>query len=192
MAKTARIFATIDVNYFDDDRVIEAGEAWQLHFAAILACKRTLKDGVLTRRQLTRIAPESLPDVGASIARLIEVGLFTEGGDHIDINGWAGWNDSTEDIEAMSKDGSRGNHLRWHVKRKIYKGECEWCNPPDSGGDSGGDSDPNPRLDVDTDLDLDVDAKIGGSRVPLLAACDSSRPPDDVHKLGDSLRAVVR
>lgn len=48
--------------------------------------------------------------------------------------------------EQASKDGDYGNHVRWHVKRSIIDLTCEWCNSnrrPESGGDSGGESDPN-------------------------------------------------
>jgi hypothetical protein len=172
MAKTARTWAPIDVHYFEDDRVLEAGDAWQLHFASILACKRQLNDGVLTRRQLVRIAPDSLPDVARSIEVLIDVGLFVDKGTVIAVHGWDDWNDSADDVETMSRGGKEGNHLRWHVKRGNPNPECELCISeglvaPDSPPDSPPTRDPNPRVDkrredVDVDHSLaptDVDAR---------------------------------
>ncbi|MGA8726946.1 MAG: hypothetical protein WB565_18080 [Acidimicrobiales bacterium] len=163
MARTARIYATIDVNYFEDDRVLEAGEAWQLHFAAILASKRQLTDGSLTRRQLEHIAPDSLPDVARAIEELIRVGLFIDKGDVVAIHGWSGWNDSREEIETMAKGGKLGNHLRWHERRGRFDPDCEFClnrgdSPPDSPPDSQSDGGANPRSDVDANTDIDVDA----------------------------------
>lgn len=159
MARPARLFAQIDVHYFEDDRVLEAGNAWQLHLAALLACKRMLTDGVLTRRQIERIAPESLGDVGDAIGTLIRVGLFEDQGSSIRVRSWADWNDSAADIEAESKNGKRGNHVRWHVKRGKVDPGCAYCaDRGDSGGDvagdSGGESKSRDRSDVDEDTDL--------------------------------------
>src|SRR5665213_2950272 len=99
MARAARTFAQVDVHYFEDDRVLEAGDAWQLHFAAILACKRNLSDGTITRRQLARIAPESVPDVTPMIDTLIRVGLFIDRDNLIEVRGWSHWNNSADEIE---------------------------------------------------------------------------------------------
>jgi hypothetical protein len=159
MARTARRFAQIDVNYFEDDRVLEAGDAWQLHLAAVFACERAMTDGTITRRQLARIAPESLTDVGEAIAKLIHVGLFEDTGEVIVIRSWYRWNDSTEEIEAMSNKGLEGNHVRWHVKRDLVDPQCQFCVPrppihvdiaPRSRGES------KIRQDVDQDLDTYV------------------------------------
>ena len=109
------------------------------------------------RRQLARIAPDSVPDVAQAIAILIEVGLFIDKGDSIAINSWSEWNDSRDEIEAMSKGGKMGNHVRWHVKKNVVDPACELCpNPPDSVPDSPPDRGPNPRLDTDVDVDVDA------------------------------------
>src|ERR1017187_777646 len=108
MARTARRFAQIDVSYFEDDRVLEAGLACLLHLAAICACKRAMTDGTMTRRQLARIAPESIEDVPEAIRKLIRVGLFEDTGEVIVIRSWYRWNDSAEEIEAMANKGKEG------------------------------------------------------------------------------------
>ena len=155
MARTARRFAQIDVNYFEDDRILEAGDAWQLHLAAVFACKRAMTDGTITRRQLARVAPESLTDIAGAIDKLLGVGLFEDTGEVIIIRSWHRWNDSTEEIEGMSKKGLEGNHVRWHVRRNLVDPQCQFCCPlppipvvfaPRSGG----------RIqDVDVDGDID-------------------------------------
>jgi hypothetical protein len=75
---------------------------------------------------------------------LVSVGLWDLDGD-----GWAfhDWTDYNPDAasqkakrDAESKGGTFGNHLRWHVKRKVIVPDCEWCNP--SGTRSGGDQVP--------------------------------------------------
>lgn len=141
MPRPGRIFALLDVRYFDDDRILAAGADWQLHFAAVLACKGLLNDGKLTRRQLARIAPDSVGDITRSIDHLIEVGLFIDQGDSIVIHGWAEWNDSAADVEAMAKGGAYGNHLRWHVRQNLIKEGCSYCRDlSESGGESPGES----------------------------------------------------
>jgi hypothetical protein len=167
MARTARIFAQIDVYYFEDDRVLEAGDAWPLHFAAILACKRNLTDGTLTRRQLERIAPESPPDIGAMIATLIEVGLFIDWGTSIEVRGWAKWNDSSDYIEAVSDGGKKGNHLRWHVRKNVIDPECELCRiAPESPPDRHPIATRVLDTDVDTDVDVDKSSPAPSARKP--------------------------
>lgn len=157
MARTARHFVPLDVNYFLDHRVLEAGDAWQLHIAAMLAAKSMLLDGRLTRRQLTRVAPESLPDVASAIAKLVEVGLFIEDpvdNEVITIRSWGEWNDSAADIEVMSKGGKKGNHLRHHVRKGVVKDDCDLCmGQDDSPPDRGPDSPPDPREDPDPDTE---------------------------------------
>jgi hypothetical protein len=96
-----------------------------------------LTDGVLTRPQLARIAPDSVPDIARSIAHLIEVGLFVDKGESIAVHAWAAWNASTEEIEAISTGGKYGNHLRWHARRNTFDPACQFClDHPDSLGES--------------------------------------------------------
>lgn len=84
-------------------------------------------------------------------AALVESGLWRETKD-----GWRfhGWDEFQPDAasekarrEAVSEGGTMGNHVRWHVRRRVYVPDCEHCASgiaPDSGGDRGGDSPPNP------------------------------------------------
>lgn len=204
MAKSARVFATIDVHYFEDDRVLEAGPAWPLHFAAILFCKRTLSDGVLSRRQLNRIAPESGTENGATVDEwidtLVRVGLFFDLGDRIGIRNWEAWNDSREDVEAMSKGGAWGNHLKWHVNRKRPNPKCEFCKSGSSGGESGAigdrivDTDTDEDVDVDedpdVDVDVDVDASLSSSAGCVASGDDSAGAPMSQTEI-DARRSVT-
>jgi hypothetical protein len=177
LARAARTFAQVDVHYLEDDRILDAGDAWQLHFAAILACKRNLSDGTITRRQLVRVAPESVPDVAPMIDTLIRVGLFIDRGNLIEIEGWSNWNNSADEVETMSKGGVKGNHLRHHVNRSVWGKSCAICKEQKTRGlslpESPTDRPPSRREDVDTDEDLDPDVRRGdvdsGSR---LSICD--------------------
>jgi|GEM_PF-6754991 len=135
MARTARTFAAIDVNYFEDARVLEVGDAWQLHFAAVLAAKRGTTNGLLTRRQLERAAPDSVTDFDGAYAACIDAGLFVEESEGITIRSWHRWNDAQEVIEQKSRAGVKANHDRWHTKKPSPT--CSFCNgsEPDSESD---------------------------------------------------------
>ena len=170
MARPARNFAQIDVHYFEDDRVLEAGDAWQLHFAAILACKRNLSDGTITRRQLARVAPESVPDVAPMIDTLIRVGLFIDHDTALEVSGWASWNNSADEIETMSKGGLKGNHLRHHANRGKWGAKCDICKEQKSRGlslpESPTDRPPSRIEDVDGDFDSDKEINAFGDSDP--------------------------
>lgn len=114
MARPSRLFVPIDVNYFEDDRILAAGDAWQLHMAALLLCKKILSDGCVSRLQLARVAPDSVSDVDGAIRRLSDVGLFTVDGDQITIRSWNEWHAASEDVTAKRRRASAiGNHKKW-------------------------------------------------------------------------------
>ena len=132
MPRPARRYATFDVSYFNNDKVIRSGSDWQLHFAAILASQEMLTDGQLTRRQLARVAPESVTDIERATQHLIEVGLFDDlGDDRIAVHDWADWNNAAAKIEAEAKSngGKKGNHLRWHERQGVVDPDCTYCAP---------------------------------------------------------------
>jgi len=178
MARPGRTYAQIDSHYLEDDKILEAGDAWVLHFAAILACKRNLTDGTITRRQLARVAPESVPDVAPMIDTLIRVGLFNERDGVIEVNGWSKWNSSADEIETMSKGGLKGNHLRHHVNRGVWGPKCAICKEQKARGlslpESPTDRPPSRREDVDEDFDLDPNR--GGDGDPLAGVPGSAQP----------------
>lgn len=169
MARAARTFAAVDVNYLEDDRVLAAGAAWRLHFAAILTAKRGTTDGFVTKRQLRRNAPETVADDFDEFYRTcIAVGLFIETGtsEGVRIRSWERWNDTQEVIEKKSRDAVFANHVKWHTGRRgkpsLKCPHCEIVAP------SGMDSMPDPtriedgswveskrREDVDTDVDVE-------------------------------------
>jgi hypothetical protein len=198
MARAARNFAQIDVHYFEDDRVLEAGDAWQLHFAAILACKRNLTDGTATRRQLARVAPESVPDIAPMTTTLIQVGLFIDRGDSIEVSGWANWNTPTTEIEVMSRGGIKGNHLRHHVNRGKWRPKCPICREQKDRGlsapESPPDSRPSRREDVDPDVDEDFDfdeIRGGDSSLSAESRATAELSPLDREQLAISTRQLA-
>jgi hypothetical protein len=178
MPRVARLFAVLDVNYFEDDRVLEAGDAWQLHFAAILAAKRSTGDGYLTRRQLARAVAGIVADFDAHWDTCIRVGLFTEEADGIRVRSWERWNDTQADIEKKSADASYALHCRWHTGKKGKPNKkCPHCqmNTGRIQSESGRHTAGNTREDVDTDEHVD----------------EKQPPPPDVGMSAESPRALA-
>lgn len=99
-------FAPLSVNYYDDDKVIAAGEKAEVLFTRGLAfCARTLSDGFITDLQLTTFR---LPGVKQRAQKLVAVGLWerVEGDDLLGETGkgyrvirWVKWNNTKAEIE---------------------------------------------------------------------------------------------
>jgi hypothetical protein len=98
-------FAPLSANYYDDDKVIAAGEKAEVLFTRGLAfCSRTLNDGFISDLQLTTFR---LPGVEARAKKLVAVGLWerVDGDDLLGETGrgyrvvkWLGWNNSKAEI----------------------------------------------------------------------------------------------
>ena len=173
MPRPGKIWLPLDVNHSDDPDVLELSDlAELLDLRAMAKAKQLGSDGRLTLRQFQKIAPDSPPDRPDVIGELLASPLWIDIGDGtFERRSWLDWNDTAEDIEAMSRGGSKGNHKRWHVrgtKARPPKPDpsCEFCvadrlvSPPDSPPDSTAISDPiqvaNPREDIDVDTDVDA------------------------------------
>jgi len=161
MPRAARLFSAVDVSYFEDDRVLEAGDAWQLHLVAILAAKRGTSDGYLTRRQLARAAAGIVTDFDAHYATCVRVGLLIEEADGVRIRSWERWNDTQADIEKKSQDAVYALHCRWHTGKKGKPSKnCPYCQSntdriqTGSVRDTPGNTREDVYLDVDTDKDI--------------------------------------
>lgn len=94
MARTAaRIYVPLDVSFFDDDKVIEAGEAagW-LFLNMMTKAKAVDEDGSLSTAQMQRLGVKSWE---RRAARLVAVGLVEEPEPGtFYIANWLKWNES--------------------------------------------------------------------------------------------------
>ncbi len=94
MARVAtRIYVPLDVNFFDDDKILQAGEAagW-LYLNMCARAKQLDNDGVMTREQIARCGVKGWQ---RRLARLIEVGAIEQAGEGIyGVVGWLKWNES--------------------------------------------------------------------------------------------------
>lgn len=101
MARRPRgIYLPLDIEFFDNDRVITAGEkpAW-LYLAMCCRAKRLLSDGVLSEQQIDRL---HVPGWRKRLDKLVEVGLVvpTDDGRYL-IIGWLERNLSAARVESM-------------------------------------------------------------------------------------------
>jgi hypothetical protein len=122
------LFVPLDVNYADDDKIIDAGPMAELLYVRSLAfVKRARTNG--------DIAANQIPLIGARITRpralaerLVEVGLWERTGSGLYVSAWLKRNAPVETISAVKADaGSVGAHIRWHVKRRQPDPSCEHC-----------------------------------------------------------------
>lgn len=99
MARRAkRVYVPLDAGFFDDDRIIEAGEKAAVLYLAML-CKAKLidNDGAINRQQMSRIG---VPGWQARVKRLLAVGLVHEDDLGYHIRTWTDWNPTKEERAA--------------------------------------------------------------------------------------------
>lgn len=97
-----RIYVPLDVNFFDDDKVIEAGEAAAWLFLNMMSRAKQLdSDGLLTGLQMERL---HVRNWRKRIPKLLAVGLIEETlPDTYVITGWLNWNESKAERQARLK-----------------------------------------------------------------------------------------
>lgn len=123
------LFVPLDVNYADDDKIIDAGPMAELLFVRSLAfAKRARTDGQLRDSQLPTIAVR-IPRARTYAERLVDVGLWTRNGSGLFISAWLKRNLPTDEIAAKkSAAGALGNHRRWHLPPDGQPNpECPHC-----------------------------------------------------------------
>lgn len=81
------------------------------------------------------------------VAALVDVGLWDPSDDDWQFHDWDDYNESAEAAEAVKiaerEAGRRGNHERWHVRRRIVVPSCQFCVGSPMDGESGGDRVPD-------------------------------------------------
>ena len=128
------LFVPLDVEYDSDDKIILAGPLAELLYIRSLAfCKRTMKNGIVSRTQLIVIS-RGLKSPAKLAAKLVEVGLWIDAGDKWTIPAWSKRNKLAEDIvadrEHKKQASIKGNHERWHVGEEAKRSlTCPLCYP---------------------------------------------------------------
>jgi hypothetical protein len=124
----ARLFVPLDVNYAEDDKLIDVGPMAELLYLRSLAfVKRSRSNGIIRANQLTTIATR-IPRAHRLADRLVDVGLWERNGAGWSITAWLKHNPPTTEVAGVKAEaGSRGAHIRWHVERRQPSADCEHC-----------------------------------------------------------------
>ena len=150
MPRKARLYVPLDVEFFDNEKILGVGEkAGWLYLAMLCEAKRRMSDGVVTKRQLVAL---QVPGWQQRLATLISAGLVleTDAPDRWLIEAFLDWNLSAEQVlrgrekDRIRKDSGRndsgtsadsrqnlveveGEALRSKSKRSEAEGEEARC-----------------------------------------------------------------
>ena len=141
MARIARLFVPLDVEFATDPKIIAAGPlASYVYLCALAHCKRAGRGGLVHRSQLRFIAP-GVHNVAKLAAVLVEVELWDATNDGWIIPAWEKHNLTAEQLDQRKQEASakslRGNHQRHHVEKDVKNTECVLCFPVPTGTKNG-------------------------------------------------------
>jgi hypothetical protein len=120
----ATLFVPLDVNYAEDDKIIDVGPMAELLYIRGLAfAKRSRQNGQIGDSQLPIIAAR-IHRPRALAARLIDVGLWERNGTGLYIRAWLKRNPPADELV---ESGAAGAHKRWHLKRDQPNPDCDLC-----------------------------------------------------------------
>jgi len=128
MARRGRLYITLDVDFFDNPKIIAAGEpATALYLRGLVLCKRQWHtEGLIHENQLHTFR---LRRVHERAAKLVDVGLWTRerlpnGGGYM-VAGWLDRNHSATEVDRIAQEradaGSRGGEKSAQVRASQAK-----------------------------------------------------------------------
>ena len=131
MARLARLFVPLDVEFATDPKIIAAGPlASYLYVCGLAYAKRSGQDGFIHTAQVQFLAP-GCSRTTALTQRLVETGLWTATDGGWMITAWARHNLSGDQLaerkEMQRAKAIAGNHQRHHVAKKVVEPDCELC-----------------------------------------------------------------
>lgn len=102
-------YAPLAVRYYDDDDVVDAGEAAELLFVRGLAfCAGRTSDGYISDQQVVRSVGVGMPDAMQRAEVLVRVGLWERVDGGYQVRSWLKWNKSAEELgKYRSRDRER-------------------------------------------------------------------------------------
>lgn len=122
MAKriSPRLYIPLDARFFDDDKILKAGEraAW-LFLAILTTIKLDNSDGVISHRKIVRLGIQGYPQ---RLQKLQTVGLIMEmESDELDeitylVPSWSRWNLLSYEVEARREMGREYARKRWNKR----------------------------------------------------------------------------
>lgn len=133
--KVGQVFLPLDVEFFDNDKVHEAGEkAGWLYLAMSCRSKHKVSDGVLSPGQIDRLGISGWKQ---RLSDLLRVGLVEEHPAGYYISGWQERNSTASELEEIQRRKAEGallgNHNRWHSDRP--RADCPHCTDRSSDAD---------------------------------------------------------
>jgi len=131
--KDRRLWAKIDVDYFDNAKIDTLSDSAQLlHLGLILKAKKQGKGGVMSARTCKARGDGPLKElVDGGLIHKVDARTYQlhDYGKH--------QTDTAELSEKRAKVGRRGAHVTNHEKRRVYVEACEHCQQAAVDGESG-------------------------------------------------------
>jgi hypothetical protein len=114
MPEAPRLWVKLDAGFYDDPRLMGAGERGELLFLRSLAwSRRNLTDGWLPPGVVERLMPGGEEEA----ARLVGTGaLKTDKRGGFEVVAFLRWQDSAADVKARRDSGRRAARRRWDAK----------------------------------------------------------------------------
>ena len=131
MARIARLFVPLDVEFPTDDKIITAGPlASYLYICGLAYAKRSGKEGFIHATQVRFLAPGlTKPDSHAQTLEIVGLWESTEGG--WNVAAWARHNLSGDQLaerkKAQRDRAIAANHARHHVAKGVKESDCDLC-----------------------------------------------------------------
>jgi len=121
-----RPFVRLDHGMPENPKVVGLSDAaFRLYVEAICWCSRQETDGKIPAAMMRRLGRPKVT------AELVAAGLLDRAGSDYAVHDYLTFQRSRQEIaefrESRSDRGKKGNHARWHVARRRYDDECEYC-----------------------------------------------------------------
>lgn len=153
-----RPFVRLEHGMPENPKVVGLSDAaFRLYIEVICWCSRQESDGLVPEAMMKRLGrPKPIRELTDS--GLLDVIL----GGAFQVHDYLVHQRSREEIAAFrasrSDSGKKGNHTRWHLARRRFDPECEFCNEvaPAIAGGSHQRSQNRPNRIADTDTDADA------------------------------------
>jgi 5-methylcytosine-specific restriction endonuclease McrA len=132
VGRRPKLYVPLTVTFFEDDRIIEAGDAATLLYLELcVLAKRSETDGTVARSQLSRVPRAKRM---RELAALVDVGLVTIDEHCVRIVDWLDFNESLAEADARRAIDRFRKELSEDVRREVYSRDgyrCVICGSSD-------------------------------------------------------------
>lgn len=178
------LYVPLDVEYWHDEKIAEAGKdgygdplAELLFVRALTFCKRTRNDGRIKRSQIEGFALR-IPQPMKRWQYLVDTGAVIAVDDGYVIPAWLKRNKAAAEIgNKLSNASAFANHTRHHTNKGIVKDGCKFCADGGSVYISDSDSESEHVSDSDSLHKGEVEGRDREGKGELSSSENNSRPP---------------